>query len=106
MTIPAHTDSREPLAPKRKPRVTERRHRSPHGPGLWVTDTEIVEALGVPADVAMTAIRTLEKDPRNGFPKKWKIWGDRRYWPAVKAYFDQHYGPKMTSPTRRIVNDV
>jgi hypothetical protein len=87
-------------APKRKPRVTERRHRSPHGPGLWVTDTEIVEALGVPADVAMTAIRALDKDPRTGFPRKQKLWGDRRYWPAVKAFFDNIYGPKIKSPRR------
>lgn len=89
-----------PQAPKRKPRSTERRHRSPRGPGLWVTDTEIVDELGVPSDIAMTAIRMLDKDQRMSFPKKQKLWGDRRYWPAVKAFFDFHYGPKIKSPRR------
>lgn len=98
MTDTAHHIA--PQAPKRKPRSTERRARSPHGPGLWRTDAEIIEALGVPADVAATAIHALDQDSRTGFPKKHKLWGDRRYWPAVKAFFDHLYGPKIKSPRR------
>lgn len=62
---------------------------------LWVTDAEIVRRLGAPRDKARIAIRALDENPRSGFPKKQKLWGDRRYWPAVEAFLDQHYGLKM-----------
>jgi hypothetical protein len=58
--------------------------------GLWVTDAELIRRLGVPEKKAREAIRMAEA--RAGFPKKQKLWGDRRYWPAVKAYFDNLYG--------------
>jgi hypothetical protein len=57
--------------------------------GLWVTDAELIRRLGVPEKKAREAIRMAEA--RAGFPKKQKLWGDRRYWPAVKAYFDNLY---------------
>jgi hypothetical protein len=59
-------------------------------PGLWVTDAELIRRLGVPEKKAREAIRMAEA--KAGFPKKQKLWGDRRYWPAVKAYFDSLYG--------------
>jgi hypothetical protein len=58
--------------------------------GLWVTDAELIRRLGVPEKKAREAIRMAEA--KAGFPKKQKLWGDRRYWPAVKAYFDNLYG--------------
>ena len=57
---------------------------------LWVSDSEIIRRIGVPEKKAREAIRMAEA--KAGFPKKQKMWGDRRYWPAVRAYFDQLYG--------------
>lgn len=83
-------------------RKTERRHRSPHGPGLYVTDRELIELLGVPEDIASGAIDMLDRDRRSGFPPKQKLWGDRRYLPAVRVWLDANYGLKIsTSDNRR-----
>lgn len=57
---------------------------------LWVTDAELIRRIGVPEKKAREAIRMLER--MAGFPKKEKLWGDRRYWPAVKSYMDKRYG--------------
>jgi hypothetical protein len=57
---------------------------------LWVTDAELIRRIGVPEKKAREALRMADTKP--GFPKKQKLWGDRRYWPAVKAYFDTQYG--------------
>jgi hypothetical protein len=62
--------------------------------GLWVTDAELIRRIGVPEKKAREAIRMAEA--KAGFPKKQKLWGDRRYWPAVKAYFDNLYGANVT----------
>ena len=54
---------------------------------LWVTDIEMIRRLGVPEKVARPAIKMLDRmDPT--FPKKQPLWGDRRYWPAVRFWFD------------------
>ena len=66
---------------------------------LWVKDSELIRRLGVPEKQAREALRLLETKP--GFPRKEKLWGDRRYWPAVKAYFDAIYGPKIAPPNKR-----
>jgi hypothetical protein len=58
---------------------------------LFVTDAELIRRIGVPAKIARVALRLLDTKP-GGFPKKQKLWGDRRYWPAVVGYFDHHYG--------------
>lgn len=70
-------------------------------PGLYVTDAELIRRLGVPEKVARQAIQMLDADPRSGFPRKSKLWGDRRYWPAVTAYLDRANGLNMPSPSRR-----
>ena len=57
---------------------------------LWLSDSEIIRRLGVPEKIAREAIRVAEA--KAGFPRKQKLWGDRRYWPAVRAYFDNLYG--------------
>ena len=69
-----------------------RRHRSPNGLGQYVTDLELIEWLGVPYKQASQAIAELDRNPRSGFPKKQKLWGDRRYLPAVKAWLDRASG--------------
>ena len=65
----------------------------------WVTDAELIRRMGVPEKVAYEALRMLDAQ-RSGFPQKQKVWGDRRYWPAVRAYFDRQYGGTL-APTQR-----
>jgi hypothetical protein len=70
---------------------------------LWVTDAELIRRSGVPEKIARDALRELDSNRAHGFPQKSKLWGDRRYWPAVKQWFDAQNGLKMgaTSPLRR-----
>jgi len=62
---------------------------------LYVTDAEIIRRLGVPEKIARGVIRELDRKRGSGFPQKQKLWGDRRYWPAVKAYLDRTSGLSM-----------
>ncbi len=57
---------------------------------LWVSDAELIRRIGVPEKKAREAIRMLEA--KANFPKKEKLFGNRRYWPAVKGYMDKRYG--------------
>jgi hypothetical protein len=59
---------------------------------LWVTDAELIRRLGVPEKIARQVIRAFDANPRLGFPPKLKLWGGRRYWPAVRAYLDRTNG--------------
>lgn len=59
---------------------------------LWITDAELIRRIGVPDKIARATLRELDRNPHSGFPQKQKLWGDRRYWPAVKAYFDATMG--------------
>ena len=61
---------------------------------LYVTDAEIIRRMGVPEKVARAAIHTLDRTLGSGFPPKKALWGNRRYWPAVKAYLDKTNGLK------------
>lgn len=67
---------------------------------LWVSDAELVRWMGVPEKQGYETLRMLDAKP-SGFPKKQKLWGDRRYKPAVKAYFDRLYGVKVDAPQQR-----
>jgi hypothetical protein len=58
---------------------------------LYVTDDELIQKLGVPERMARAILADLTTK-HAAFPKKQKLWGDRRYWPAVKAYFDRLNG--------------
>jgi hypothetical protein len=64
-------------------------------PTLWVTDAEMIRRIGVPEKVARVNLREFDTKPQLGFPQKSKVWGNRRYWPAVKAWFDRSYGLTM-----------
>lgn len=70
---------------------------------FFVTDAELCRKLGVPEHIARTTIDFYEA--KAGFPPKEKMWGDRRYWPAVQAWLDRQHG--LTIPLdqpRRIAN--
>ena len=68
---------------------------------LWVTDAELIRRMGVPERVARQTLHMLDRQRGSGFPKKQAIWGERRYWPDVEAYFKRVYGPNMTALDER-----
>jgi hypothetical protein len=70
-------------------------------PTLWVTDAEMIRRMGVPEKIARAALHALDRDKASGFPQKKKLWGDRRYWPAVVGYLDHHYGFKSLGQSIR-----
>jgi hypothetical protein len=73
---------------------------------LYVTDAELIRLLGVPERTARAAIHALDANPASGFPKKQKLWGDRRYWPAVRAYLDRTSGITVEAPRREAVRVI
>lgn len=73
-------------------KTEKRRHRSPNGPGLFVTDQELIDILGVPERDARLALEALDQNPASGFPQKDRLWGGRRYLPAVREYLDKTHG--------------
>lgn len=81
--------------------MTEPRERDTDS--LWVTDAEMIRRLGVPEKIARERIRFLDVGAsRNGFPQKNTFWGNRRYWPAVKAYFDKVGGVTMPASQQKM----
>jgi hypothetical protein len=69
---------------------------------LYITDEELIRRLGAPRKAARAALHMLDRDRSKGFPQKQALWGNRRYWPAVKAYFERINGLKLdASPIRR-----
>jgi hypothetical protein len=63
--------------------------------GLFVTDAELIRRSGLPEKYARRLIAHLDQNKTSGFPKKLPLYGDRRYWPSVKAYFDRTAGFRM-----------
>jgi hypothetical protein len=61
---------------------------------LYVTDAELIRRIGVPEKIARSVIKQLDAKRANQFPQKSSLWGNRRYWPAVRAYLDRHGGLK------------
>lgn len=56
---------------------------------LWITDAELIRRSGVPEKIMRRNLHEYDAKPQLGFPRKFKPYGDRRYWPDVKAYFDR-----------------
>jgi hypothetical protein len=57
---------------------------------LYLTDAELIRRLGVPDRILRPILPELEN--KHGFPRKQALFGNRRYWPAVKAWLDKHNG--------------
>lgn len=92
----------ESLQTSRIPQPTQKRpRRARTGIGLWVTDKELYEILGVPEDTARIAIADLDSKGTSGFPKPQAIWGGRRYLPAIEQWFDEAYRLRITPPGLR-----
>lgn len=64
---------------------------------LYLTDAELIRRIGVPERTMRSMLPGLEKN--YGFPKKSPLFGDRRYWPAVKTWLDRHNGLTMDPST-------
>lgn len=64
---------------------------------LFVTDEEIVRRMGCPQRLGWALIHEFE-NRHPTFPRKQELFGDRRYWPAVKAWFDARNGLTMSAP--------
>lgn len=58
----------------------------------YVTDIELIRRLGVPEKLGRSILAGFDKEKHRGFPQKQKLWGDRRYWPAVRAFLDRMNG--------------
>ena len=72
---------------------------------LFVTDAELIQRLGVPEELGRALLQDFDaKHP--AFPKKQELWGDRRYWPAVKAWLDKACGLEPVEPPPRKSNRV
>jgi hypothetical protein len=69
--------------------------------GVYVTDQELTEFLGLPDDIARQAIQYLDKNPGLGFPRKQPFWGDRRYLPAIEKWLDAHNRIKIDAPKQQ-----
>ena len=67
---------------------------------IWVTDAELIRRSGVPEKRMRLLLQGLDADPRSGFPPKQKLYGDRRHWPSVKAYFERTSGVTMASQSQ------
>jgi hypothetical protein len=81
---------------------TPKQERKARNGGLFVTDAELLRRLGVPEKRGYQALEILDANPKSGFPQKDPLWGDRRYYPAVRAYLDVYYQGKIgISPFRR-----
>lgn len=66
---------------------------------LFLSDAELIRRLGVPEKHMRKILPGLETN--YGFPRKQRLFGDRRYWPAVKAWLDKRNGlPALSNPAR------
>lgn len=68
---------------------------------LFVTDAELIRRLGVPEKIGRAMLHVYDREKHRGFPPKQAIWGDRRYWPHVKAFLDRVGSLTVAAPQRR-----
>ena len=70
-------------------------------PKLFMSDAQIIKRIGIPENTAYALFRTWDRNAASQFPPKRKECGNRRYFPAVVAYFEDHYGLKLDRPRPR-----
>ena len=70
--------------------------------GLFVSDTELYRRLGVGPKTGQAAVHALEP---HGFPLKQPLFGNKRYWPAVRFFLDRYYGLVEGRPLQRPAAD-
>jgi len=64
--------------------------------GLFVSDVELYRRLGVGPRTGRIAVRSLQ---HSGFPPKDPLFGNKRYWPAVRAFLDDRYIHGLPTPS-------
>ena len=64
---------------------------------LFISDAEMFRRMGISEKIGRIAIRELEK--RLAFPPKDALFGNKRYWPAVRAFLDARGGVTKPPPT-------
>lgn len=62
---------------------------------LYKTEAEIAGLVGLSTDDWKHVADVLEK---RGLPRKMSLFGNRRYWPAVKAWLDRDNGLMQDAP--------
>lgn len=67
---------------------------------LFVTDAELIRRLGVPDELGRALLQEFDAN-HPSFPKKLPQWGDRRYWPSVKAWLDKTCAADPAGPPPR-----
>jgi hypothetical protein len=66
---------------------------------LYLLDSELIRRIGVPEKIMRSMLPGLES--KYSFPRKQALFGNRRYWPAVKVWLDKHNGlPSPSTPGR------
>lgn len=69
---------------------------------LYVTDAQMIRKLNIPEKVIRPVIAMLDaQHEANRFPQKDPLFGGRRYWPLVKAWFDEYNRLNMQAPPQR-----
>lgn len=56
---------------------------------LYINDAELIRRMGIPEKKARHLLRYFDNNPKLLFPQKDKLFDDRRYWPAVRAFLDK-----------------
>lgn len=68
----------------------------------FVTDAELIRRLGLPEKVGRVALRELDKasKARRPFPQPDPLFGNRRFWPAVKQWLLDYKGVHLNSSNK------
>lgn len=61
-----------------------------HDPALYLTDSQIAEAVGVDTETMRRAMVHFDRDPR--FPRPDPLFGNRRFWPKLRAFLHERNG--------------
>ena len=63
---------------------------------LFISDAEMYRRIGVSEKIGRYAVRELEK--RQIFPPKDPLFGNKRYWPAVRVFLNARAGLSESPP--------
>jgi len=72
---------------------------------LYINDAELIRRMGIPEKKARHLLRYFDNNPKLLFPQKDKLFDDRRYWPAVRAFLDKRNRLTMDASPKRGTND-
>lgn len=79
--------------------TAEPRHKRVTRGGYFVNDAELRERLGLPEKLFRILVPELEA--KHGFPRKLRLWGDRRYMPDVDKWLEHNVSLLTRNPQGR-----